>query len=103
MLRKMMLMASGAALGLGITFSSFAAETFSAITVLEKLDIREMVMVTNDGQTYRLSPELIPNFHQRQIDGQLRKGFLVRISGHYGRTRNGDREPVIEHIQHVAR
>ncbi|MGC1954143.1 MAG: hypothetical protein WA970_16540 [Gammaproteobacteria bacterium] len=103
MLRKMMLMATGAALGLGVTMSSLAAETFSAIAVLQKLDISEMVMVADDGQRYRLSPELIPNFQQQQSKGQLGKGTLIRVSGHYGRTHGGEREPVVEHIQRLAR
>lgn len=101
--QKMMLIATVAALGLGVTISSPAGGAFRAFAVLEKLDIREMVMVADDGQTYRLSPELIPQFAQQQSNGALRKGTLIHISGHYGRTRDGSPEPVIEHIRPVSR
>ena len=102
MLRKMMLMATGVALGLGVTASSLATEVFNALTALKTLDLKEMVMVTEDGRTYRLSPESVPQFEQQQGSGQLKEGRMVRISGHYGSTPDGDRQPFIERIQAVS-
>lgn len=102
MLRRLTSMTAGAVLGLAMTFASFASELFSAVTVLKTLDIREQIMVTAEGRTYRLSTELLPVFDKQQRSGQLKEGSLVRISGQYGRTRDGQREPVVSRIQALS-
>jgi hypothetical protein len=103
MLRKVMSMGIGAALGLSVMMPGFADGLFQAIAVVERLDISEMVLVAGDGRKYRLSPEWVPEFRQQQSRGQLNKGTLVRIAGHYGISQKGEREPFIEQIQPASR
>lgn len=103
MLQKIVLTGIGAALGLGVTMSSVAQDLFQATAVVDRVDISEMVMIADDGSKYRLSPELVPEFRQQQSSGQIKKSTLVRISGQYGRTEEGAREPFIERMQPISR
>jgi hypothetical protein len=102
MLRKLMLMAIGGTLALGVALSSLAQDVFQATTVFESLDIGEMVLLTEDGQTYRLSPESVPDLAAQQSSGQLKTGTVILISGHYGRTRDGVPEPYVERIEALS-
>ncbi len=98
MLRKLMLMATGIALGLSITLSSLAQDAFRANGVLETLNLEKMILVTDDGTKYRLSPERLPAFEKQQHAGQLRKGTLIQLSGHWGRDQEGGRVAYVERI-----
>lgn len=103
MLRKLMMLATPAALGLSLTLPSLAQGVFQASGVIEALSLRKMTLVTDDGQTYRLSPELIPEFDQQQRAGQLQKGTPIQIFGHYGRAPDGERVPYVERLKRVGR